>query len=1521
MLADHADGLAALLTRALAVAPPQAGRVEAVGDVAAALETLQVLRRRLRGARLDDLDEIIAEVAGLQALPVLGRDGGHATAFARQADELIAALQRTAGTVDGNGNLHSPTDGRFVAKGRTGVLGSVLGKLEALRDKLGDDDRGVLDRAMDQLRGLESSDVDDDDLIEDEPEDDDEEDGSDDMVMESGSGDLTFTPYLDGNIDVDWDDGSLRFTPTSAREVSDALDRFASVPIVEGRPEPPAPPDWVVDQPTHAQWYKQISEQWHASEAGIAYSGVAAQMTTSDGELKVARYGSGVTWIGDPETIDADDSSGVIDLQDPGEVGQFVELLRSALAISTAGPAERADGSTMRRTAADVAAWNAAHPDHVKDAHGKWADVPDVGTSALANKLKGAGRIDLEPGERLLNSDRTRGENGRAWLAVVEKDGEKSLRIGLGNANFGTRHDHGEPWRAGPDRTAEINEERAEMLELMEDLENEIDDLEDDPDADPVRLAELRAQLEEYVEAFGGTDIMELPNGHTAILGESAARQLRETLAKALDDGERLQAALDAPYQELDRLTVEREKLRYKAMGRKFTDEEDAEWDRLTSAISRAEAELDPLSGPERPDAGYWTLAEGSIPGQWADVHYDVFLDDPSVGVEVKLGAVPHGSDMDFDDMRRAEMAASFAMSEANDLVRLLAKLESAPDRQATARSARSYARTDTGSIAAWNAANPTHLKDADGKWADVPGVAALDKLKLGKLAPEGFTVRSSKKVKNDYADIDDIITSVEVPTPNGGRVLAEIWGSDDIDSDWVTARLYVLGPGETTDDAENGDEYASFRGLKGLNKLIAGFDLETSGHAPSVRQPSRFGYTRASAATHAGFAVLAADTGRVLMLQRALDDTDPAGGAWEFPGGSIEDGETPLDAAKREWSEETGCQLPDGEVTGQWRNGIYCGYVWQIADEGAVEVFGDRDDVTNPDDPGGDSIEALAWWDPAQLTGTNPALRAELRQSVSTVLAALDGAASPGAARQRAAGMVDEHGNLHSPKNGKFVSQTGFAASAGRAAQQIVDFFKSPTYDKVSTHGHITLDLVGLAPGFGEPFDLANAAWYLAERQPKNALLSLGSAVPGLGYGTAVFKVLKHIRTARALIDVRRAAKAATRSVRQAFGVPLDGGHDEQLLAQMRKRWGTDPRPWAVLHAHITQEAGRRQADKVTGSWFVAANGPDALDEMPARSASLLAATVVDCLAGHAYTWSQNRARADWLDNNGVGIFQRWSKEQFAQAVADEAVGRDGKGRFAKKGLPGRSPNKSWADRLATGITIEKRLSDPDNTSHVDLVRFGDGSRAISKISKSDSETAKAELDAEELGAHVARVLKQKTPPVHRSGNGEAFLGYVHDTAPSAVLAAELSEGAINPDSAPAKRVGLLDTLIENSDRNTGGLFLEEPDLPDSELISIDHGNGWYDTRPSPWGETPATQAPWPQDFQRYLVRIGQGETKRVAEWADSDLSPEYVESLRPELEALRPDFERLGRADWHDRMMTRLDIIASHAKGTVKL
>lgn len=132
---------------------------------------------------------------------------------------------------------------------------------------------------------------------------------------------------------------------------------------------------------------------------------------------------------------------------------------------------------------------------------------------------------------------------------------------------------------------------------------------------------------------------------------------------------------------------------------------------------------------------------------------------------------------------------------------------------------------------------------------------------------------------------------------------------------------------------------------------------------------------------THAGLAVQAEDTGRVLMLQRALSDDDPAGGTWEFPGGGIDDGETPLDAAYREFSEETGLAVPPGQVADTYTspNGVYRLHAYRTPTEIAdCNPPTDEHVIPNPD---GDSFETAAWFNPTDLAAM-PNLREEVRST-----------------------------------------------------------------------------------------------------------------------------------------------------------------------------------------------------------------------------------------------------------------------------------------------------------------------------------------------------------------------------------------------------------------------------------------------------------------------------------------------------------------------------------------------------------
>lgn len=95
---------------------------------------------------------------------------------------------------------------------------------------------------------------------------------------------------------------------------------------------------------------------------------------------------------------------------------------------------------------------------------------------------------------------------------------------------------------------------------------------------------------------------------------------------------------------------------------------------------------------------------------------------------------------------------------------------------------------------------------------------------------------------------------------------------------------------------------------------------------------------------------------------------------------------------------------------------------------------------------------------------------------------------------------------------------------------------FWDKAWGAVSDHGHTALDLAGFLPGLGTVADLANAAWYTAEGDYKNAAFSAASAIPGAGDAAAAARL--GARGMDAAQGIRRGADAVDTAEGVAEGI-----------------------------------------------------------------------------------------------------------------------------------------------------------------------------------------------------------------------------------------------------------------------------------------------------------------------------------------------------------------------------------------------
>ncbi|NUT91257.1 MAG: hypothetical protein HOY78_04430 [Saccharothrix sp.] len=207
-------------------------------------------------------------------------------------------------------------------------------------------------------------------------------------------------------------------------------------------------------------------------------------------------------------------------------------------------------------------------------------------------------------------------------------------------------------------------------------------------------------------------------------------------------------------------------------------------------------------------------------------------------------------------------------------------------------------------------------------------------------------------------------------------------------------------------------------------------------------------------------------------------------------------------------------------------------------------------------------------------------------------------------------------------------------------------------------------------------------------------------------------------------------------------------------------------------------------------------------------------------------------------------------------------------------------------------------------SVSDTELLTYPDGTRLVRKHNGAKARECGADplelTDAEELAPHVLDAVGLNYAAVHRTASDEVLMEFVDGRSGTDVTGGgRLSD--TDRDSHDGRLLGLADHLIGNLDRNPDNWLK----TPDGRLVGIDHGAAFDANR---FSSSP---------FARALYDT----SNPVPELRDNQFTPADLDHVGRRLEALRPEFEKHGRADWHDSVMRRHRELADHATGTTNL
>jgi hypothetical protein len=265
------------------------------------------------------------------------------------------------------------------------------------------------------------------------------------------------------------------------------------------------------------------------------------------------------------------------------------------------------------------------------------------------------------------------------------------------------------------------------------------------------------------------------------------------------------------------------------------------------------------------------------------------------------------------------------------------------------------------------------------------------------------------------------------------------------------------------------------------------------------------------------------------------------------------------------------------------------------------------------------------------------------------------------------------------------------------------------------------------------------------------------------------------------------------------------------------------------------------------------------------------------------------------WLDVEAVPAGTTVATKATKKAAPVKAPATPATGLEPPEGMPP-SAVARYVDQQPTSVVP---LAGGHTSTGNDLVTYSDGTRLVHKTYQGvDAEHAR---DAEVLGSLLAQASGVRSPGTAIGRDGSVWMEFVDGQRGTDILGDTLQVPRGILDSPDGRRLGIADTLMGTGDRSNPGNWLR---TPDGRLVALDHGAAFLGS-----GDLVST-GPFGRRF-RDSPSYASGRLKPGSITRD-----EYAD-IRPRLDALRPEFERLGRGDWWDTASERLDTLAGPTAG----